>query len=261
MDQNTLTASAEPETSEAAIAQSPVQADAHADTPTRTYTDDDLERARKQEKDKLYSRMSAQEKMLTQLQEELATQRAAREAEQKAKDEAAQKAAEEAEAKRKAELSAKALVEEQRHEFEARLAAMEEQRQKEQELYAKERAWQELQQYKTEAIAAAQNDIAPELLDLIAGDDKPTVDASIEAMKAKSAQIAASVQQAQVQARANMRGTSATGYGVGSGGIVGEVQELSAEQIRNMPMAEYVKRRTQQGMPGSVRASGQGLFG
>ncbi|MEU5425183.1 hypothetical protein AB0H73_06195 [Streptomyces olivoreticuli] len=262
MDLNTLPPIAEtaPVTPEAPAAPSAVEPGPSA-PPSKTFTEADLNRVRSEVKEQLYSRLSTQEETLKQLQEELATQRAAREAEEQAKAEIMKKAEEEAEAKRKAELSAKALVEEQRTEFEARLAAIEEQRQKEAELYAKERAWQELQRYKSQAVAAAQNEIAPELLDLIGGEDQATIDASIAAMKEKSAAIAASVQQAQTQARANMRGTAPTGYGIGPGGTVGESLKLTPEQIRDMPMSEYVKRRTQQGMPGSERASNQGMFG
>ncbi|MFI1796574.1 hypothetical protein ACH427_04340 [Streptomyces sp. NPDC020379] len=261
MDVNTLPSAAEttPDNPETVATTSPT--DAVPGTPSKTFTADDLNRVRSEVKEQLYGRLSAQEETLKQLQEELATQRAAREAEEQAKADIAKRADEEAEAKRRAELSAKALVEEQRTEFEARLAAIEEQRQKEAELYAKERAWQELQQYKSQAVAAAQNEIAPELLDLISGDDTSAIDASIAAMKEKSAQIAASVQQAQTQARANMRGTAPTGYGIGAGGTVGETMELTPEQIRDMPMSQYMKLRSRPNMPGATRASNQGMFG
>ncbi|MFE9412322.1 hypothetical protein ACFYN0_26540 [Streptomyces sp. NPDC006704] len=227
---------------------------------TKTFTEDDLNRARQQEREKLYGRLESQDETLKQLKADLDAREAARKAEEEAAAEAIAKAEKEADEKRQRELSAKSLLAEKETEWEAKLTSLQAQIAERDALAAKERQFNELQQYQAQVLAAAADEIAPELHDLVRGSTREEIDASVAAMKAKSQAIVQSLQAAQTQARAQMQGTQPTGYGIGSGGALGETRQLSAADIQNMSMAEWAKIRTQ--IPGiGQSANSRGIFG
>lgn len=227
---------------------------------TKTFTEDDLNKARQQEREKLYGRLETQQETLNRLQADLEAREAARKEEEDAAADAVAKAQKEAEDKRQRELSAKTLLAEKETEWEAKLTALQEQIAERDALAAKEREFADLQQYQSQALAAAADEIAPELHDLVRGSSREEIDASVTAMKAKSQAIVQSLQTAQTQARAQMQGTQPTGYGIGPGGAMGETRQLSVEDIKNMPMSQWAEIRKQ--IPGiSSSPSNRGILG
>ncbi|WP_409238366.1 hypothetical protein [Streptomyces sp. PA5.6] len=227
---------------------------------TKTFTEDDLAKARQQEREKLYGRLETQQETLNRLQADLDAREAARKAEEEAAAEKVAQAEKEAEEKRQRELSAKTLLAEKETEWEAKLTALQEQIAERDALAAKEREFVELQQYQTQALAAAADEIAPELHDMVRGSTREEIDASVAAMKAKSAAIVQSLQAAQTQARAQMQGTQPTGYGIGPGGAMADTRQLSVEDIRNMPMSQWAEIRKQ--IPGiSASSTNRGILG
>lgn len=225
------------------------------------FTAEQIEAARREEKDKLYKRITDRDERHAQMEAELAVLQKER-AERLQEAEDAKKASEEAQrAKKESDMSAKALLEQKSQEWEARFSAMQTEREQEREALAKELQFNELRAYVQEKVNAERDSIAPELLDLVSGNSQEEVDASVALLKAKTSQILESVQQAQVQTRSQMRGVSTAGF-TGNGPTDNDsgTRQLSAEDIRKMPMQEYAKYRNQLIGAASENVTKRGLF-
>jgi hypothetical protein len=224
------------------------------------FSAEDLEKVRREEREKLYGRLSQQDEILKATKEELEAVRKAREEKEASEATARQQAQDEAEAKRQAELSAKSLLKEREEAWEKRFSDLQSQYEKDRELFAREQEFQRLQAVRSELLAAAADDIAPELSDLVQGNTEDELRNSVELMKTKSAAIVAQIQQTQVAARASMRGTAPTGYGVGPTDTDAGYRQYSSGDIKNMSMSEYAKLRGQL-LPAAGNAARQGMFG
>lgn len=230
-----------------------------------------IEQARREERDKLYGDKSKQKEQFDAMQAELAELRKAEQARERAEkkrqdelDRAKQAAAE-------AELSAKELLEKRQQEWEQareqdrqaqaqQLAELKAAQEAQAAIYEKQREMDALQIYIRDAVAAASNDIAPELLIYINGDSKEQVDASIEQAKQTTARILEGMRQAQVQQRAGMPGVSPSGGATAlTPGIDTGDKQLTAEDIKGMSMADFRALRERMGMPQGN--GGRGIFG
>lgn len=213
----------------------------------RMFDEASLNKARQDERDKLYGRLNEQAETLNSVQAKLAAMEAERQAEAeaiaaaKAEAEAAQKAREEA------EMSAKDFVRAESERWQAQLAEIERQRAEERAIFEKERQFAELQQYTQARIAEARDSIAPELLDLVNGNTREEIDASIEMLTAKSTAIVEAISGAQAQARqASLRGVSATGRpNIGPLDTDPGQRQLAPKDIAEMSMSEYATYRQQ----------------
>lgn len=231
----------------------------------QTFTAEDIERARKQEKDKLYETLETERKQ----REELANRLAAIETER----EQARKQAEEAEAARQAlidqqtkaaqeaEMSAKELIEARQREWEDRFAELEAQRAQEQALFQKEREAQEILSYRSQQIAANEDNLMPELRDLVAyGPTTADIDASITLLTERTARIVEQTRAMALGQRAALPGVGVTQPPAGPLEMNSEQHSYSADDIRAMDMQTYLKNRDKL-LPASARQqSNRGLF-
>ena len=190
----------------------------------------------------------------------------AKEAEKAAKaaEQAKQKAAE-------AELSAKELLEKRQAEWDEQLAAakaeqearieeLRKQQEMQQAIFAKEQELAQLALYVRDRVAAEQDSIAPELIDLIGGNTREEVDASVEDMKARTARIVEGMRQAAIGARAQMPGVASSGGATAiTPGLDTGDKQLTDDDIKSMSMSDYAKLRQQTGLrtgwkrPGHLR--------
>jgi DNA repair exonuclease SbcCD ATPase subunit len=227
---------------------------------SRTFTAEDLERARAQEKEKLYPRLSQMEEELERLRKE----REERVAAEKAAEEARRKEAEEADARRKAEaeeeMSAKELLRQKEAEWQAQLEQERKDREAALALLQREQEYQALQEQRQQILAREQDNIVPELLDLISGNSAEELEASAAALRERSARIMESMAQATQQTRQNMPGTRITVPAAGPLDNDPDYVSNNPTDIQNMSMADYAKNR--QKLLGSASTNrGQGLFG
>lgn len=232
------------------------------------FTAEDLQKARSEEKDKVYGRLNdvaEQNKALqSQIQTLLDEQNARREAEEQARrdaEEAARKAAE-------AELSATDLIAQKERElaerinqtqseWEQKFQQMQAEREQERALLEKEKEFATLTAYTQQRISAEQDSIAPELLDFVGGNTQAEIDASIDRVKAKSAAIISAMQEAATQQRQQQRGVSPTAGSAGPLEMFSTGQrQYSATDIQNMTIEEYSKFRAQNGIGGGSSARG-----
>lgn len=229
-----------------------------------------IEKARREERDKLYPQQNKTKEQLDAMKAELEELRKAEAARQKERDKAAAEAEKARKAKEEAELSAKELLAQREQTWQqqleaakaeqaAQLAQIREQQQLQQAMWEKEKEMAQLALYIRDAVAANQDNIAPELVDLIGGNTKEEVDASVADMIARTGRIVEGMRQAGLAARAGMPGTApSAGATALTPGIDTGDKQLSPEDIKNMPMGEYAKIRARMGMGAG---GGQGIFG
>lgn len=218
-------------------------------TPTtRTFTEEDMANARRQEKDKLYPKLSELEERLKLFEAERDT----------ALSEAQARAQAEAEARREreeAEMSAKELVARKedewkatfntaQQEWEQKFNALQQESEARQALLERERQFQELESYKSRRIAENTENIIPQLLSTIRGDSVEEIDSSISSAVEISAAIMADIQQSLPQTQQRPRGISPAGS-TPSGPLENatEQQVLTTADIANMSMQQYAQYR------------------
>jgi hypothetical protein len=218
----------------------------------RTFTEDDVEKIRQQEKDKLYKRLEDSDGRVKALEEQLTTLSTESD---ETRSEAARLAKAESDALRRREeeeLSAKELITLRETEFdeklkvvetewEGRLAKIEEERASQEAMLEKERRYRELETYLGRRMAEEEEFIIPELRDLASGTTEEEIDNSIAILKDRSSAILESIQQ--TAQPSGLRGASITAPPVGPMETQSEHQTLSAEDIRNMPMEQYMQMR------------------
>jgi hypothetical protein len=253
MDENTeVVESTEPLTPAEAFAEETL-------LPNTNDVKEAIQKARAQEKAKLYPQME-------KLQEELSLLRS-KEQEREAKDaeRKAARAAREAEAsaekkkQEEAELEVRDLLAKKEKEWQTQLESERTEREKAFALLEREREFQELQQYRSQRLEAERESIIPELIDMIAGNSKDEIEQSIFRLKEKSAQIFESVSAAAQQSRKEMSGTRITAPASGPLDNDSEQRSYTPDSISNMSMADYAKNRAK--LLGNTNNRGQGLFG
>jgi hypothetical protein len=219
-----------------------------------------IQKARAQEKAKLYPQVE-------KLQEELAilrkkddertaaeAERAARRAEREAQRRAELKKQEEE------EMSFKELLQNKDNEWAAKLEAERAEREKAFAILDRERQFNELQQYRQQRLEQERENIVPELIDLISGNTKDEIESSITDLTARSQKIFDSVAQVAQQSRKEMVGTRITSPASGPLDNDSAQSSFTPEAIAQMSQAEYAKHRSKLlGAAGNNR--GQGLFG
>lgn len=219
------------------------EAESHVDSQqeqqtTPTFTLDDLERVRKEEKDKLYPRL---EEMKTELKE----LRKIREEQQRQAEEEEKRLAEEAKRKEEEEMELRTLLQKKEQEWTEKFSSLQQEREQERALLDKERHYQTLIEYRRKRIDEESENLMPELRDLVTGNTEDEIEASLASLKSKTASIIEQVQQAQQGQRAQMKGVAVTAP-TGIGPIENNetnYQTMTAEDIRNMDMQTYAKYR------------------
>lgn len=219
----------------------------------KTPTWEDVEKARREEKDKLYPQLEDLKKSVT----ELAGDRARRiQLEKEAED----RATSEAEAARQAELTWQQRIEEQTAGIAAQLQTEREERRREQALFEKEREYSGLQTYRAEALATAGDAVMPHLTDFVTGNSREEIDAAIARAQSTTTAILGEVQERMQFQRQAMPGTSVTAPAMGPSDTQAATRTFSEEELRRMPMSEYMKYRDQLLPAASKNQRDQGMY-
>lgn len=207
-------------------------------TPGATFTADQLEAARRQEKDKLYPQLQEAQTRLGELERErderLRLEQEARDAADLAERQAAQ-----------ADMDAKQLIEAKSREWEAERDELRRQIETTNAVITRERTHSELQSHRFAVMQAAQEDILPQFIDLVTGNSIDEINASAEMLKQKSASVLADMNAVTQTARQGMQGTTATAPSTGPLDTVTSQQTFSPDDIANMDEATYAKYRNQ----------------
>jgi hypothetical protein len=216
----------------------PRQQPPQEDRPSYRWTDDDIERARQQEKEKLYPRIDEMSQQLRQLSEEREAERAERER-LAAEAEAARRAQEEG------ELNVRDLLEKKEKEWQQQIEQLNARYDADREVFSKETQLRDAELYRRDRIAQEANDILPELRDFIQGSTPEEIDQSIEVMKERTASVLANFAAAEPPPVPYQRiGASPTAPPVGPMEQLPSYEQLTPEDIRGMDMDTYKKYRT-----------------
>jgi DNA repair exonuclease SbcCD ATPase subunit len=221
------------------------------------YTEEDLAKVRSQEKDKLYP-------MIDQLKDEVALlkkereEQAARMAAEQAELEAARAAKQKEE--QEADLEVRDLIKIKEQEWQEQLERERQERERAFALLEQERAFTDLQSYRAERLDQEREAIMPELLDLISGNTREEVDASLESLKERSTRILESAQAAMQATRRDMTGTRATLPPAGPLENNTSQRQFTAQEIAAMSVQEYAQYRDKLMSP-AARGLNSGLFG
>lgn len=229
-----------------------------ADAPTtkatsKFYTEDDLARVRSQEKEKLYPQIDKLKEELDTIKKEREAELAARAAEAEAKAKAQQEALEN-------DMDVRSLLKTKEQEWQEQLERERQERERAFALLEREKSFADLQNYRTQRVDSERENIIPELIDLISGNTREEIDASVEGLKERSARILESAQSAMQNARREMTGTRVTTPPAGPLDTQSDQRNFTAEDIQSMSMNEYAKYR-ERIMSDAARGKSRGLFG
>jgi DNA repair exonuclease SbcCD ATPase subunit len=229
-----------------------------ADAPTtkatsKFYTEDDLARVRSQEKEKLYPQIDKLKEELDAIKKEREAELAARAAEAEAKAKQQQEALEN-------DMDVRSLLKTKEQEWQEQLERERQERERAFALLEREKSFADLQNYRTQRVDSERENIIPELIDLISGNTREEIDASVEGLKERSARILESAQSAMQNARREMTGTRVTTPPAGPLDTQSDSRNFTAEDIQSMSMNEYAKYR-ERIMSDAARGKSRGLFG
>lgn len=203
----------------------------------RYFTEEQLEAARREEKEKLYPRLEEMTGQLRELQE-------ARAGEQEERERLAAEAAEAQRLKEEGELEVRDLLARRETEWQQQLAKLEQRYDADRAIFERERQFNELQDYRRQRVEQESEFILPELRDLITGDNPAAVDASIEVMKARTEQIFANLA-TNAPPPLQPRGAAPTSPPVGPMEQLPAYESLSPDDIKGMDMETYKRYRNQ----------------
>jgi hypothetical protein len=203
------------------------------------FSAEDIEKARNEERQKLYPQLQSVEQMKADLE----ALKAEREAEKKRLEEAeaarlqAEREAEEA------KLSATALNTKRIDELAQQLEAERKERGVERAVFDQERRLAALQQYAQNKLAVAGNTIIPELWDMVTGDTEEEIDASIALLQQKTANMIGQLQETMVAQRQAMPGTMPTAPANGPLENQQGQQKWDEERVKALTPAQYAQHR------------------
>lgn len=200
------------------------------------YTEEDLERVRREEKDKLYGRIQTMDEQLKAIQKEREEQEAARIAEMQAEIDRARREEEE-------KMETRDLLKRKEEEWSDRFSELENRYEQDRAVFERERRFNELEQYRQARIAQESEYIIPELRDLITGNSENEIDAFIEEMKARTAAIMGNFEVSASAQRQSMRGAAPTAPPVGPLEQMETYESITPDDIRSMDMETYKRYR------------------
>lgn len=226
--------------------------------PSAKYTEDDINKARVEEKGKLYSRLDAMKAEVDELKsaqtkdQEIRTTQFREEADAEAIAERQRVAQEET------EMEVRDLLAKREKEWEEKFASIQQEQARDRALLEQERQYSELVQYQTRRVEEERDNIMPELVDLVSGSTTEEIDASIESLKQRSESIFNSAQESISSAQHDSAGSRVTLPSAMEN--PSDNAGMSPEAIRNMSLQDYAKHRATLLSPGQQGKS-QGLFG
>lgn len=251
------------------------------------FTQADIERVRSEEKDKLYGKIETLQGTITELTNKVGTLTDAEQQRLEAAQAEQRRLEEEA---RREGLDGKTIqaIESTTQTFQQRLDAMEQEwqtkleeerqaRESAEALRLKEQEFNDVREYARAQYEANKDDIAPQLAAWIGGNSREEVDASIARAKETTAAIVTDLSQTQQQVQQvdpatgqpivqqpvppvlpALPGTRPTAGPAGQDPAQ-QYQQLTKEQIANMPMEQYAQLRGRLGIGG--QGNNKGLFG
>jgi len=222
---------------------------------TQYFTMDDLEKARREERDKLYGRISKTDDKFKTLEDEL--KRLRDESDAAASAERTQREAAEAALKvqQEKEMDSRQLIEQRDKEWNDRLAQIQKDNEQQRAMYEQDQRYMKLRNYIQRRASEEKENrtVAPDLCDLIDGNTEEEVEARVNMLREKTTSIINSLANGQVQQRAAMPGVSPGGQPPMGGPLDAlptgnPQQQMTAEDIKKIPMSQWHDFRQRVGL-------------
>lgn len=227
--------------------------------PVQTFTQEDIERARQQEKDKLYERITKAEEQLKAFAKERDERLSAEETARKEAEAAA-------EAERQKNLTFEQKLAETQQTWEQKFVDMQGQLAQRDAIIERERQFQALQSFRARRLQEESENIMPEMHSWIVGNSEQEIEDALSRAKETTASILNQVAQAtqnqqyaQQQARQQARGVGVTAPPVGPMENQSGQETYTAADIANMDMASYMKNRDRLLEAASRQFQGRGI--
>jgi hypothetical protein len=203
----------------------------------RMFTEEQVESFRQQEKDKLYPEIQRMSEQLRTLQEE-------RDAERAERERVAQEAESERRAKEEQEMDLRQLLDQRTATFQQQIEERDRRYEADRAVFEQERRLTELNEYRRDRLEQEGAYIFPELQGFITGNSPEEVDASIEALKERTASILNQITAAQPPPQPFSRVAANPGVPpVGPLEQLPSYEQLSPQDIAAMPMDTYKRHR------------------
>lgn len=204
---------------------------------SRFFSEEDIQRARQQEKDKLYPRLTQMEEQLKSLQQE-------RDDVLRRQEEESRRTAEENRRKEESELEVRELLSRKEQEWNERFQQLEAKAENDRAVYDMERRLAELERYRNERLQQEGDFILPELRDFIRGNTIEEIDQALDDAKYRTDAIINNISAVTSQQAMPMpRGASPTAPPVGPLEQMQTYQSLTPEDIRSMDIETYKRYR------------------
>jgi hypothetical protein len=155
----------------------------------------------------------------------------------------AEEKAAEAKAAAEADMDVRSLLEHKEKEWAAKLDGEVAERQRAFNLLDLERKYAEVTSYRALRVEEERDNIIPELVDLISGNNPEEIEESITGLRERSSRILESAQSAMQNARKEMTGSRVTSPASGPMDTNSDQQSFTSEQIASMSVTEYAKYR------------------
>lgn len=228
----------------------PTQVNANSDP--KMFTQADLDKAREQEKSKVYRRLETMQETVSRLENEAKDR-------QKIEDDARKAAEAAAEAERRNQLSVQELLAEREAQWQAQQQELRQEIEAERALRIREQEYSDLMDARNQIVAQYSDRVAPELLDLIGGASVEEIQQSADDMAARTERIMTQAADAMQTARQQMPTARVTAPA--SGDNAGANRQFTPEEIRGMSVSEYAKHRASLLGRGADGTKNRGLFG
>lgn len=212
-------------------------------TPEFRFTQEDLQKAREQEKTKLYGQIETLTAGQKAMNDELDRLRVDRETREKTEQERLDAAEAQARKTAEDEMDVRQLLDTKEKEWAERFTSLQQERQMDRTLLEREREYSQLAEYRNRRVNEMADDIIPELQDLVTGNTPQEIEQSLAGLVDRSAKIIDSATNAAQAARRDMRGTGITAPAAGPLEEQSGQTSISQADLAAMPMSEYVKHR------------------
>jgi hypothetical protein len=207
--------------------------------PPQAFTQEDVERIRQEER----ARVVAEQARADQLENELAQFRKDAEDRQAAEAKVQREAARAQKKKDEEQMELRDLIQKKDQEWEERLQAERVEREKAFAMLEQERRHASLQTYLAQRMAETGDDIAPELRDLVAGNNQQEIDASIQLLIQKSDLIKNNSVSALRNLNAGRPTVGVTAPPVGPAESSQSTRTYTADELKQLTPAEYAAER------------------
>ena len=238
-DPDVITVEVPPETDPGQQQQQQPARQPRSGTDPQVFTEDDIERIRQEER----ARFGTLSSQLDEAQQEIARFRQSDEERAKAEAKVQKEAERAAKKKEEEEMELRDLIARKDDEWEAKLQAERDERERALALLEQERRHAGLQNYLAQKMMEHGEQIAPQLRKLVGGNSEEEIDLKIQELIEISTSIVGDTQQYMAQVQSQRPTVGVTSPPVGPPDMAATTRTYTTDDLRNMTPEDYAQQR------------------